>query len=46
MVYLIIFIIFLILIVYGIYEIYGQLKSINDKLSQLLSNKENNDEKI
>ncbi len=46
MVYLVIVIIFWILILYGIYEVYGQLKSINDKLSQLLLNKESKNEEI
>ncbi|MCD7808582.1 MAG: hypothetical protein LUH02_04510 [Erysipelotrichaceae bacterium] len=46
MVYLIIVIIFWILILYGIYEIYGQLKFINEKLSQLLAQKERKDEEV
>ncbi|MCD8027894.1 MAG: hypothetical protein LUF02_04375 [Erysipelotrichaceae bacterium] len=46
MVYLIIVIIFWILVLYGIYEVYGQLKSINEKLSQLLAQEERKDEEL
>ncbi|MCD7892139.1 MAG: hypothetical protein LUG60_00425 [Erysipelotrichaceae bacterium] len=46
MVYLVIVIIFWILILYGIYELYGQLNSINDKLSKLLEKEGRKDEEI